>query len=666
MVETGWWMEKTVKSSVADGVAFLVVEDPPANVLSVGSRLGLIERLKLAVDDPAVQEIVLLGHGSTFPTQPDVSEYDEPTDGPSLSDLCLAVENCEKPVVAAIHGTAFGGAFELALAAHYRIAHSHAKVGFPNVKLGIAPNAGGTQRGARLMGAKLTLDLLLSGVSVAVTDKRLAPVFDWVTDKPLAQAALAFCTTLRAKDRGPRKTSKRTLGFRDFQAYSEEIRRRRALQKPLLETAPKEIVSCVEAAALLPFEAGLEFETVAFETTFYSDQSRALRHAFQAERRCLHGIASAIEGIKDLQTLVVLGGGVLALSLVRLGLDAGLSVRWGVRDPDVRSVGLATLRAEFQPRDTASVERLNVGSGEEMVVGADVILLAAPGQSAIAATQPAPRIKVFSDRIDGVGLRFLTPIPSARLAEIIRGPNATGTDLKMAAALCRKFAKLPVITTSTGYTNTERLAASVYRAADGLVDYGLSPYAIDAALFEWGWTRPPFLLRDMRGVTATSQLPRAKGCHNWAAVVAELGREGQATGAGFYDFPEEGAPTPSGEVQAAIDKRRPSVASLSSDDIVKLVIGAMANEGARMISGKWSRCPSDIDVASMLGFDFPRFRGGPMQAADQFGLFTLANKMKKLDHPDTAFWTPHPIIIELIKNGYKFSDLNDDMGQSSS
>lgn len=660
-------MAQTGKHSVIDGVAVMVLHHPPVNALTPDIILALDAQLTQALDDRAVSEILLVGEGRVFCSGTEIAEFNHDADAAPLADLCLRLEDSPKPVVVALHGLALGQGLELAMAAHYCVAHPATQVGLPEVKLGLVPGSGGSQRLPRLVGPKAALDLLLSGASRSVRDVALTGLIDRLHDAAPLKAGQAFCRSLRDAGHRPRPTRDRREALAGFQAYQQEFVRRRAQIEGQPETAPAEIVNCVEAAALLPFEAGMEYERAAHEASVLSDQSRALRHAFFAERRISQSAKPQAEGL-TVDTVAVLGAGGPAAQIAAALLLAGLRVDWGVQESrllddchtrlrQTLDQTIAAGRLDTAGRDKA-LERVSQGLSAEMVNRAGIVLHAARGQGAVPVPDRTPRLVCFAGAVDQVGLRFTPPITLNRLVEVVEGPHATDAQLDAAFLLGQKLNRLAVHTVSGGMTIAERMLAACHRAADALVDSGLSPYEVDAAMLSWGWRRPPFQLRDLLGLEPTASLVRAKGAHNWTSVIMATGRRGRGQGGGFYDYPTGHGPKPSRAVLAAVDAVRPAHRSVSKAVAQTLIVAAMANEGARILADGWAAYPSDIDVVCMYAMDFPRWRGGPMMAADQMGLFTTVRAMSAFDHPDDGFWDPNKLINDLVKNGRGFGSLN--------
>ncbi|CUH82654.1 enoyl-CoA hydratase-related protein [Tropicibacter naphthalenivorans] len=650
-------MAEQVGYHVVEGVAFLNVAHPPVNALSRPVRVLLMEALDRAEEDDAVSEIVLKGEGVTFPAGADLSEYEQKLTEPFLRDLCERVEYCEKPVIALMHGTVYGGGFELALAAHYRLAARSTRVSLPEVLMGLTPSGGATQRLPRLAGAKVALDMMLSG-GVLVLDR--APgqqLVDELFDGDLRGAAVQFCHKLREKGQGPRRLSQARDGFADPKAYQSEINTRRA-SLPEGDDARAQILHLVEAAPLLPFEAGLAMEQDAFEEALGSDAAHALRHSFVAERNARRFPARP-KALPKVNRIAVLGPGPLAMQLAVAALQSGAAVNWGAKDVARLDDGVRQLREIFARSSKGAVEArlklLTTGESAEMVKGADMILHAAKGQGDVPAPRELPRAVVMAGRVDALGLRFAPPVFATRLMEVIEGPDGTATQMAYALALAERLGKTPVHVKSSGATVAGRLVAALHRAADALVDLGADPYQIDDAVEAWGWSKPPFRTRDTIGLEDFTGQSRALGARNWSAELCEVDRKGWVAGAGFYDWGDHGA-RPSEAVPRLINGARP-VAPMAAADVVELLVGAMANEGVRMLSEGMVDRASDIDVVAMLAQDFPRGRGGPMKMASIWGLFRILKKMERLGHVDTAFWAPMPLWGELVKNGRDFDDV---------
>ncbi|WP_335949822.1 enoyl-CoA hydratase-related protein [Salipiger bermudensis] len=659
----------TVGYSVGDGVVRIGICNPPVNALVRDVRAALIAAFDRAADEEGAVAIVLYGEGATFASGAELSETDGTTDAPTMAELCARVEASRLPVVAALHGTVLGAGVELALAAHYRVADAETRIGFPEVKLGLMPSAGATQRLPRLAGAGAALEMMLTGQLCSIDDAPAEALADLVVEEDALAGAAQFVEALLEDGGAVRPTSGIRSGFSDPMAYQQAVAQRREALAHAPELAPREIVAAVEAAILLPFEAGLAFEADAAQTCRDSEQSRALRAAFVAEHRARRLGLPEDAPLPDLSRIAVLGGGPLAIQLVFAALVRGIAVQWGTRDPAALREGVPRLRDvfdEFVRRGALSEDDaldrladLRIGDSAAMTGGVEMIVHAARGQGDVPAPEGIPRVSALPGKVRQVGLRFAPPIHAARLIEVIVGPAAMPEQIVAARALAKALDKIPVRVTSRGESIASRLLAACQRAADALVDLGQHPYEIDRSFRDWGWHRPPFLASDQRGLPDLATRPRAEGARNWCEVMVGHDRAGRTGGAGFYLW-EGTPPVPSEDpgLTALLDAERPAAKPLSHEQIRRLILGAMANEGARMLASGMVARPSDIDVVATLALDLPRWRGGPMHLVGVYGLLSVRRAMDGLDHPDAAFWAPEPVFGELIKNGRSFEALN--------
>lgn len=662
-------MTDLVGYETVDGTAIISVSHPPVNALAQQVRAALISVFAQADSAADVQEIVLLGEGATFPAGGELAELDSPAAlaEPHLRDLCSLVENSEKPVVAALHGTVFGGGMELALAAHYRLAQRGTRLGLPELKLGLVPGGGATQRLPRLVGAPLAFKMLLD-CAVFVVDR--APgqsLVDGLCDGDLKQAALQFCQKLRKEAAGPRRLSDLRSGFDDMPTYQGAVSDRRAAVKAGDEAAGR-IIDLVEAAPLLPFEIGLNMEEEAHETSLSSDAAKALRHSFLAEHRARRSpapVPNQDATAPEIKVVAVLGAGPLAMQITVTALNAGLGVHWGAHEQGPLQEGCKQIREIFEngikkgglTREVADqrLARLKTGESAEMVEGADMILHAARGQGNVPAPRHMVRAVAMAAPVDTLGLRFAPPVFATKLLEIVQGPNCTPHQLAAAQALAKVLGKVPVVVRSTGESIAGRISAALQRAADGMIDLGANPYDIDAATLAWGWSKPPFQTRDTLGLEALATAPRGEGAQNWSAQLVELGRKGWVSGAGFYDWGDGGAVKSDAVPRLLNGTRAPK--DWAQEDLQHLLLAALANEGTRLLIEGMANRAADIDLVSLLALDFPKEHGGIMKSASQIGLFKLFKLLERVRHPDRAFWQPTALWPDLVKNGRSFDDV---------
>ncbi|QFT63937.1 enoyl-CoA hydratase-related protein [Roseivivax sp. THAF30] len=660
-------MADLVERSQREDVAILQIAHPPVNALTGPVRLALAAALDAAIADPAVAKIVIAGRGQMFCGGMDLTEIEGKDAGLPLAGLAARIEDSPKPVIAALHGLVLAGGAEIALAAHHRVAHAEARLAFPEIQLGLVPRGGATQRLPRLVGAGPALELLLSGRPVSFSDPRLRGVADRIVDGDLPRAALVLASELGDTPQ-PRATAAMTQGFRDPMAYQAAIAKARSETRAGPDPAAEEIIACVEAAQLLPFEAGIAREGDAFAELAASDRSRALRHLYNAERRVGRLTPEERAQPAEINRVAVLGGGPLATQLVVALLERNMGVNWGTRDPGMLRDGMGEVTRLMRAAKerlrldeatlTQRLDKLDLGESRAMALSVDIALIAARGQGAIELPDGVPRVKVFPDAVDGLGIRFGAPLSTSPLAEILTGPAAGPGDVARAAALLRRMGKRFLRASSTGPSVGGRIMAALHRAADALVDMGEDPFDIDAAIRDWGWPRPPFELRDVRGLAEFAGAERGDGARNWSAALVQSGRTGRNCGRGFYLHGTSG-PRPDAAVTALIDDHRPRAdPPRDAEKLRVLLLAALANEGARMLQEGMVARPEAIDVALVLGQAFPRALGGPMQAADTAGLFRLKQALDAADHPDRAFWTPDPLWADLVKNGRRFADLN--------
>ncbi|MFD1342933.1 enoyl-CoA hydratase-related protein [Litorisediminicola beolgyonensis] len=660
-------MSVLVRMSLSGDVAVLEIgADPsPAN-LTLSLRQALARALDIVFTREDVAGVVLIGGPGGFPLGADIAEIPNMTAAPTVADLCTRIEESARPVVAALSGSVLGGGLELALAAHGRVAPRDAKIGMPELRVGLMPSAGATQRLPRRLGAGPTLDCLLETKLMSVADAPAARLFDRLVDGDLRAVAVETCRSLLGRSPLPRLSQDRG-GFSDMATYQAAIAERRERIGGATSAAQTEIIAAVEAAALLPFEAGLAFEVDSFETLLRSEASKALRHALVAERQAARPRVPEGTALPEIARVAILGGGPLAADLVVACLVSGLSVAWGARDPERLRAGVAEVERLF--RHLAAVGRgttehfaelvanLSLGDAEAMAQNVDFAVIAAPGQRGVRLPLDLVHAKAVPSDVRRLGLRFQPPAYDSRLLEILAGPEAEPRDIAHALSFATKLNKAPVQLRSTGETGVRRLDAALQRAADALVDAGQSPYAIDWALLNWGWARLPFRNRDVAGLAAHAQAPRTEGAVNWSARLAEAGRAGRATGQGFYRH-AAGGESEDPELIALLDAARPPTTRMPDTEIQDLLLAALADEGLHMVGEGMAGRPVDIDVIAILGLAFPRWRGGPMFAADAAGLFRLKRKLDSFDHPDRAFATPHPLWAELVKNGAGFVSLD--------
>lgn len=695
-------MGAAVRQERVDNIAVLVIDSPPVNALGLAVRAGLAEGLSAALADPGVAAIVIRAEGRTFPAGADISEFGKPPQDPWLPEVCDRIEASPKPVIAAIHGTALGGGLELALAAHWRIALASARVGLPEVTLGILPGAGGTQRTPRLIGAEQALALMITGKPIMAAPALAMGLLDEVVVEDLPGAALALAARLVAEGAAPRPTRERREGLRDPVAYEQAIAAARKTHANDRLPGPRRIVDCVESALLLPFEQGQAYERAAFSELVASPEAAGLRHAFFSERRAAKMPESRVAA-RPVNHVAVVGGGLMGAGIAYACLSAGYQVSLMDRDREGLARGLeriAKLQKSAVDKGRTSAEQAEADWArlagvldmaaladadlaieavfEEFDIKADVLrsLDAVLKPGAVLATNTSyldvdALAAVTSRPADVVGLHFFSPAHVMRLLEIVVGkataPDAVATGL----ALAKKLGKVAVRSGVCDGFIGNRILTAYRQAAEYLVEDGATPLAVDSAMRAFGMPLGPFEVSDMAGLQISwARRKRLAATRDpalrYVAIadrLCEAGRFGQSTGKGWYGY-DGRKPVEDAEVAAIIAAERAAngitAQTFSAEDIQTRLLVAMANEGAKILAEGIALRPSDIDVVKLFGYGFPRHEGGPMHWADGFGLLQLRNAVERFAPQAPGFWQAAPNLEAMIREGRKFADLNGD------
>jgi 3-hydroxyacyl-CoA dehydrogenase len=694
-------LTSTVSVSRHGDVAVILLDNPPVNALSHHLREPLDAALKAARDDAGVKAIVLACAGRTFVAGADITEFGKPQKAPSLRDLIETLETITtKPTVAAIHGTALGGGLELALGCHFRVADKGARLGLPEVKLGILPGAGGTVRLPRMVGPEKAVAMIVSGTPIGALEAEKAGLVDALVDD-LIPDAVAFAREaagtnrplVAVRDRNARIEAARADMASFEAAAAEATKKTRGLEAPL---------ACAEAvrnAITTGFDEALASERKLFEKLVVGDQSKAQRHLFFAERE-----AARVEGVgkdvrpREIRKAAVIGagtmGGGIAMSFVNGGipvtmlemnkeaLDRGLGVidrNYGI------SVSRGSLSAEahkkrmamFTPTtsydDLADADIIIEAVFEEMAVKKEVFsrldAVAKPGTilasntsyldvNEIAATTKRPA--------DVLGMHFFSPANVMKLLEIVRGEKTASDVLATALAVAKRIGKVPVVVgVCHGFVGNRMLSA---RSADleSLLLEGATPQQVDKVFTDFGWPMGPFAMGDLAGLDIGMRNRKSLGIRAIVAdAICEMGRYGQKTGRGYYIY-EKGSrtPTPDPEIEKLIeDKAREAGVNrraISAEEIAERTMYPMVNEGARILEEKIAARPSDIDIVWINGYGFPIGRGGPMFWADLTGLKKIADRLEYW-HGRTGkeVFAPSPLLKRLADEGKTFSSLQE-------
>lgn len=687
---------------VEDGVAVVQLENPPVNALSLPLRLRLARALEAAQDDAAVNAIVLTGAGRGFCGGGDLNEFDglavwhEPTP----PALCLRIERSAKPVVAALHGLALGGGLELALACHGRVAQTGTQIGLPEVKLGLVPGAGGTQRLPRLVGLERALDLIVTGRSVTAQAWADSGLFDRVCEGEPLPDALALARQLAAQGRWPR-TGERDVGMENAEAFLAFARATAAARQPS-QPAPVAGVDCLVRSVTLPLDQGLEYELDTFHRLRGGAESAALRHAFAAERQARE-VAGLAPGTRPraIERVAVVGGGTMGTGIALSLAQAGLPVTVIERTPEAAAQALQAVRhhiesAREKGRLTsaqASEQIVRVAAAadyapvrqaqlvieavfEDLAVKQSVFeqldALALPGTLLATNTSmlDVDRIAAFTGRAqDVLGLHFFSPAHVMPLLEVVRGAKTAPEVLASAMALAQRLGKTAVVSGVCEGFIGNRMLQPYLTQAGLLLDEGALPQQVDQAIERWGFAMGPFRMSDMAGNDLGAKIRAQRmarhpglvesGCFD--AIVA-LGRHGQKAGRGWYDYlPGQRKPMPSDEVAAVVQAQSARLGlarrRIADEEIVERLLLALVNEGARILEEGIAQRASDLDVVYLAGYGFPRWRGGPMFAAARRGWGDVLAALQRQGRHGPAyqrrheFWRPAAAIERWARGG---------------
>src|SRR6266478_5745935 len=642
-------VNEVVKRERQDVVVIVMVNNPPVNALSAAVRVGILECIKAAIADPEVKAIVLTCAGRTFIAGADITEFGKPPKPPGFPEVLAEIENSPKPIVAAIHGTALGGGLETALACHFRVATKDAKLGLPEVKLGLLPGAGGTQRLPRAVGPELAVKMIVSGDPISASEALKNGLIEEIVDGPASGAA------------------------------------------------PFAAADAVGAAIDLPFDEGLKKEREGFLKLVSSDQSKAQRYAFFAEREAAK-IAGVPDGTKprNVERVAIIGAGTMGGGIAMSFANAGIPVTLIETGEEQLKRGMGVMQKNYEataarggiPAD-APAKRMGLINGVvglENVKDADLIIEAVfetmavkkevfgkldqyvkPG-AVLASNTSYLNIdeiaKATKRPQDVLGMHFFSPANVMKLCEIVRADKTAPDALVTAVSIARKIAKVPaVVGVCAGFVGN-RMLAQRGKQAEKLLFEGALPQQVDAVVTRFGMPMGPFAMGDLAGLDIGWRSRKDRGIKSEIAdALCEAGRFGQKTGKGYYKY-EGGsrAPLPDPEVEKLIDetlqrlgrKRR----TVSDDEILERMMYPMINEGARILEERIAARPSDIDVIWLYGYGWPIYRGGPMFYADQVGLKHIADRLsyyaKETNDPSLE---PSPLLKRLAAEGKTFASL---------
>ncbi len=702
----GRW--ELVQTTLQDGAAVIEVNNPPVNALSEGVPGGIASAIEKAHADASVRAIVLLGAGKTFVAGADIKQLEEMAWGrgpgaPNMHDLLKRIEDCPKPIVMAIHGTALGGGLELAMAGHYRVAVKDAQFGQPEVNLGIIPGAEGTQRLPRLAGVEKAIEMCVSGKAVKAGDALAAGIIDAIVQGDLRSEAAAFARRV-AENGGPhRRTRELTVHVKAHGTLQEALAAGRELARKTKRNliAPLKALEAIEAAASLPFDQGCTRERQLFQECVESQQCRALIHAFFAERG-----AAKISGIgKDtavstIERIAIVGAGTMGGGIAMACANAGIPVLLKESLPDALDAGMAAIRrnydtsvkrGRFTPEGVAErVARIHPQLDYAGFETADLVIEAvfenmetkkqvfseltkrtkadcilASNTSTLDIDEIA---SVTGHPENVVGLHFFSPANVMRLLEIVRGRATNKETLATALALAKRLSKVGVVVKNGPAFVGNRMMFPYMYEAQFLVEEGATPQQVDRALTQFGMAMGIFEVDDMAGIDVAWRVRRELGHFSEpgarkplvADKLCEMGRYGQKTGKGWYLYGEDRKAAPDPEVLRLIREsaREAGIAQreFTDEEIVERTLYGLINEGARILEEGSAQRAADIDVIYINGYGFPAWRGGPMFYADTVGLRRIFERICQFENELGQRWKPAPLLQRLAAEGKSFRE----------
>jgi 3-hydroxyacyl-CoA dehydrogenase len=691
-----------------DAVAVITLDNPPLNGLNHELRAGLVAGIDRAGTDAAVEAVIIIGGGRAFSSGADIREFNTPksTAEPTLRSVIRIVEANAKPVIAAIGGICMGGGLELALGCHFRVASPGAKIALPEVKLGLLPGAGGTQRLPRAIGVEAALNMIVSGAPVSSEQFKGTRLIDEIIDGELLPGALAFARKIVAERRPLTRLRDVKIDFPNAEAFFQFARNSVG---PLARNfpAPLKCIDAVAATVTRLFDDGLAFERELFSQLVQTPESRALRHAFFAERAAAK-IPDVPENTaaRSIASVAVIGAGTMGGGIAMNFLNAGFPVTVLEMKQEALDKGLATMRKNYE----ASVKRgkltaeklqqtvalLKPTLSYDDVKTADLVIeavfedmavkqavfekldaVAKPG--AILATNTSTldvnKIAAFTRRPhDVVGMHFFSPANVMKLLEVVRGEKTAKDVLVTVMQIARKINKTAAVSGVCDGFIGNRMIEQYLRQAMFLLDEGASPQQVDRTLERFGMAMGPFRMSDLAGNDVGWYIRKRRYVEKPNVVysrivdrLCELGRFGQKTGLGWYRYEagkRDAIPDPAVDEMIAGYRKELGTQfgivprKIADDEIVERCILALVNEGARILEEGIAQRASDIDIIYLTGYGFPLYRGGPMLYADMLGLYNVVRSMARLAanaHADPVFWQPAPLLARLAAEGKTFN-----------
>ncbi len=697
-------MSDAASYTVVDGIAVITMNNPPVNSMSAANRVHVGGALTKADADPAVKAIVLIGSEKAFSGGAEIREFNTEKSrvSPVLPELNDIQDGLKKPLVGAIGGFALGGGLELALGCHYRVAMPKAQLGLPEVKLGLLPGSGGTQRLPRVVPMAEAVKMMTTGSAVSGDKAKSLGLVDDVVQGDLLQGALEFTRKLLADKKGPKRIRDLPAKMEgDPKAFFDAVRaevKKTSRGYP----APLEIVACCEAAATRPFDEGRKFERERFMVLVEGNESKAMRHMFFAERQTSK-IPDVPEDtpLRPVKSAAVIGAGTMGGGITMNFVNVGIPVTIMEMKQDALDRGMATIKKnyaatvskgrlkqdEMDKRMALITPALDLAAGknadivieavfERMDVKQDIFrkLDAVMKPGAILATNTSTLdVNAIADVTkrpqDVIGTHFFSPANVMRLLEVVRGAKTAKDVLATTMKLGKAIKKVPVVSGVCDGFIGNRMIEKYGQQSLFLLDEGCSPQQVDAAAYKWGMAMGPLAMGDMAGLDIGWEIRKRRYVERPNFIyskigdkVAELGRFGQKTGKGWYryELPNR-SPIPDAEVEKIIEQYRKDnnikTRQISDEEIVERLIYALVNEAAYILEEGIALRASDIDMVYLTGYGFPPYRGGPMFYADTVGLKNVLNSILKFQAGyQGEVWKPAPLLVKLANEGRKFND----------
>ncbi|HMV47855.1 MAG TPA: 3-hydroxyacyl-CoA dehydrogenase NAD-binding domain-containing protein [Blastocatellia bacterium] len=701
-------MSELVTLSRAGEIAVITVNNPPVNALSPGVPEGIAAAIAEVAADNSIKGAVMIGAGQTFIAGADIKEFGKITSGQrkegiNFLDVIKSIEDCPKPTVAAIHGTAFGGGLEVAMGFHYRVAVASAQVGQPEVKLGLIPGAAGTQRLPRLAGVAKAVQMCADGNPVSAKDALAAGIIDRIVEGDLLEGALAFVREKLAAGEQPPKTRERNEKLGDEAANTPIFEAARAQAKKSARglLAPQAAIDAVEAATKLSFDEGVAYEKELFQKCLFSDQSKAMIHVFFGDREVqkIPGIGKDVQQI-EIKKAAIIGAGTMGGGIAMNYANAGIPVILKETTQEALDRGVATIRKNYQnsvnkgrfpqavmdKRMALITPQLSYDGFEEADIITEAVFegmalkkevfaeldkIAKPGAilASNTSTLDIDEIASATSRPEFViGHHYFSPANVMRLLEIVRGQATSKEVIATSMSLAKRLKKVGVLVGNCYGFVGNRMLHQYGREAQFLVEEGAKPQDVDGALYKFGMAMGPLAVGDLAGLDVGWRIRKEfkhleKPGLRYPKVADELcerGRYGQKTGAGWYKYDENRKASPDPEVEALIEQIAAEAGitrrTVTEEEILERTQYALINEGAKILAEGIALRAVDIDIVYINGYGYPAWRGGPMWYADTVGLKKVYDRVCEFHAEHGEWWTPAPLLKELAEAGKTFAE----------